>query len=1085
MKKANKRFWSSLVTVWLAMCMMVAVVHAALSGSSSGSFYKVNDEDYFTYNYTWQLLNDSNGNATDSGDDQGTGSVKTGSDSTVLVVSARATKNQNGCAGSNNRITVTVTNNIGKTVNVSYTRPDGYPQNGTSTVTAKGKVRGAGEVFTLEANETFTIELYVKRSNSSNNVTGTDTLDFNAEIPQTAVTFYPSEYCEYTAGNIKIAKNAASAQTVYFDQGTSVPLSVTVPEGKYFHGWRVSSVGELMTSVSASFTTKVDTAVYPVILDAAPSGSTPYTVGNKVFAFWEDAVGYAQAATEKVVIINQTYTLPNTLEANAVSTKGGAYVTGSATEINYIIPDGVTVLIPRNGSDTTGEATYDGAEVENLPANMFRKLTLPSNCKITVNGILNINGRQGFFLAIMQGGLSGDYGCLEMKSGSSINVNGVLRVRGLIIGNEKNADWANNAAPITVNSGATVYQALQVSDFPGGTNASNYVNSGTSVVNQLYVQNIQVGTKYTSGAKLIGQYYIYARAGVYGDSTILGTDNDCLIKLSSGAAYFSYDPEQCVSIVDLKGIGALQYLILQAQNFSAFTMDTSKSVLPLSGAFRFNLRSGSSLDLNYKTKLLPGCVLTIDEGATLNVNNELYLYDTADYIQGYSGYSFGYYRLRANNNSLTGSTVKRNSSNGPEANAMSMIPVTTIDGGLVVNGTVNVNTNGKLYTSSGAGGNGNYPLSTTASTGRIVINAASNATINLQELLMSASGNDVKKNIAFTAAQGLYASTNTLGDIAGTTGTYKSTGSAWYNWVVTVKGIRGNTIATHYVMNGEKIPDTTGYDAYYSDQAYKNKMESTYTVSNDIIVYVNDATAVWIDDTNSYYATLAEAVSAYGGTGHIQMLTTSTAATTIDEAVLIDLNGNSVSGVTVTTAGAQFMDSTTDAYGVAAGQLAVTSGEENIEFVSRYEPSGMSPRHYVKVACEDAEGNAYYTFQRVGIGVTGMQYVIDGDNKYLVFQAKFRGPTDETIKKTTDPDDIGFKFNGEASWYNQAEGVTIVDFENGSEAFYGVKIPAEAEELTIQALLGYGNYATATKSYSDMAISKLIDDILDILQNAT
>jgi len=234
------------------------------------------------------------------------------------------------------------------------------------------------------------------------------------------------------------------------------------------------------------------------------------------------------------------------------------------------------------------------------------------------------------------------------------------------------------------------------------------------------------------------------------------------------------------------------------------------------------------------------------------------------------------------------------------------------------------------------------------------------------------------------------------------------------------------------------------------------------------------------------YATLQDAVNAWITGDCIQLLTDSDKKTEIDKAVLIDLSGFDVSNVEIAEPGVVFMDSTTNGYTAAGGTLTVTDGEEYISLVTSYDIDGVPkegedtmipPKHYVKVLNDDKS----YSFRRVGIGVTGMQYIVDGTNKYLVFQAKFRGPTDQT-KSQTNPADIGFMFNGASSWHNR-DSESSTTFSDGSVASYGVKIPADAETLTIRALLGYGTYDSEDETYAGVAASKLISNILNLLKD--
>jgi len=224
------------------------------------------------------------------------------------------------------------------------------------------------------------------------------------------------------------------------------------------------------------------------------------------------------------------------------------------------------------------------------------------------------------------------------------------------------------------------------------------------------------------------------------------------------------------------------------------------------------------------------------------------------------------------------------------------------------------------------------------------------------------------------------------------------------------------------------------------------------------------------------YATLEEAIAAAGADDCILMLTDSGETIAIDKAVLIDLNGLSLSNVIVSATGVRFMDSTANAYGGPAGKVTVADGEENIAEVSAYAyGDGLTSKYYVKVV----SGNSC-TFHRVAVHVTGIQLALTMEatpTGYLSFRGTFRGD-DLAAEKLTN---VGFMFNNDektAEWFGK-DGTSALEPKDQTHFYYTHKLDTINDVVQAAALmeLGEGN----TREGTSVDVNGLLHDLKDAL----
>ena len=174
------------------------------------------------------------------------------------------------------------------------------------------------------------------------------------------------------------------------------------------------------------------------------------------------------------------------------------------------------------------------------------------------------------------------------------------------------------------------------------------------------------------------------------------------------------------------------------------------------------------------------------------------------------------------------------------------------------------------------------------------------------------------------------------------------------------------------------------------------------------------------------YATLANAVTAYGGTGYIQMLTNTTETIKATSDIIVDLIGHTVTlNDDSSVANVYFMDKSTDGYADSSGRVIASSE------VAKYIPdmtscaiNSTTDRHYLKVM--DASG--HYAFPRVATTLSGIGYRSNASGSYLTYRNTFRGNTLAKDSLTA----MGFMFGKSELWPDSNFVLNKNDMENST-----------------------------------------------------
>ena len=332
-----------------------------------------------------------------------------------------------------------------------------------------------------------------------------------------------------------------------------------------------------------------------------------FETGGQRFADLTKAVNYAQAHS-----------------LNKITLAKDGSISG-----NYTIPSGITLLIPCDSAETV---YTDPIESLLLTANLtspkpFRTLTMSAGTTITLEGIISLGGHYFASPGGAKGYCVGDYGHIIMDSNSCITVksDGKLCAWGYITG----------SGSVLAESGATVYEFYQITDFRGGS-ATTTMKNKVFPFNQYYVQNIEVPLTLYAGAneKTYTGVYINTFKTLY-DTSINFIGDGGLFKLASGSLTKAYDGTTDRIRYTINGNAEINSLSLRLASVNVNSKDYT---LPLTNNMTINLSTGSKLTINQTSALLPGVEVSIAKDAELVVSSgkSIYIYDVDEW-GGYCG----------------------------------------------------------------------------------------------------------------------------------------------------------------------------------------------------------------------------------------------------------------------------------------------------------------------------------------------------------------------------------------------------------------------------------------------------------------
>ena len=922
----------------------------------------------------------------------------------------------------------TIKNTSGITLQVTYV----WSINGT-VVSTNTVVLGNGEPL-----PTFSVRARTTDSNTSPaSASGTVTITEVKKPSSYDLTLNPSSFASYTYSSGDISGSivrSGTAVTEKLGEGAVVTLTATLDSAYAdtyeFYGW-MSNGKNLGTTTTLNLTMDKAYDIWPVFLrNGAGTDGGPFLVGSTRYIFWKDAITAAQSG-DKYVILAADYTMPTTLEENNLSAPSSGLVEGTDGALTYVVPSGITFLIPYDSTNSTGvrDAKTEWT-TENSASGAYKTLTVPQGQTIRVQGTFQVNAK----VSAQQGGtyngvVNGTYGKMVLDGTLDIQSGATLYARGYIVASDHTTHDNNSTlGHVKVASGANVYMPLQMLDYRGGS-CSAAVGENVFPVSNYYFQNIMVSATYQSGAKLYGQWLLRVKVSVdipfvgtvekdasqEGDSLILANSGEAMFLNTSGSITTNYQYKGDRLIINVDGPVTVNRIVVTAKiaGLINYSMDTNGKPVPFNNV-TINIRNGGSMTSAKPIKLVPGAEIVVQKGGTFTESDGIYLYQQdAFQARWYRNSTIGRLRLGAA---------------GLVENAGKTVKET--DAKITVAGTMNITGSGTIWESSahsrgvvGVGG-GTISFSTLPTV---------NATKNIYEV--NGTNSTAEESTDWRPVTGLLAGLSTSASdnqqfAKSGAGTYYAkdllnnpNNAAWYQYTISVQNGKSGLAAVDPSTNFDNAYTTSdtviGYSvnggSFYVNAPGKKKDNVKLTVDgteimpdeNGVLTVSNidgDKTIAFAfrvaqrtSAPDVWYETLREAINAYDGNGYIKMIDASTEpGFAINKPVYLDLCGQTVTLTSALSGSGTLygMDSSvTDYTSTPKGKLTCSGG--TVSTITESSPTG---EYYVAIPTGNENE---YSFHRYNIFVSGYRFELDGDYKdkngvehalgALIFQATLEG----------------------------------------------------------------------------------------------
>lgn len=651
-------------------------------------------------------------------------------------------------------VVLTITNTGSYSTTIQYSTEvsassSGTASTGSLTVSGSSGSSASSGILVIDGGSSATLTLTSRASadtsasSASGYTTTTATISISSVTTASSayITFNSSDYADYSVSD----SNGGSTEdgTISLDERVETAADTTftltldedsVSSGYVFAGWVEGSTGTLLSSETVYEGAEAGSESYSIQPCLVPSDSALYyieSVGTGTMYYCLDHAITAAGSSGTIVMYG-----------NDSNTTGTVY--GSLGQTEFTIPSGVTLLLPYDqddleiGDSSDGFGSYDNCtltsstssskalypEVQNV-----LNLTVLEGTTIYVEGGLVIGGTLQANANNPSAATSGNHANLYLEGDLIVNSGGVVSVCGYILGD----------GSVTCQDGSTVYQPLVVLDFRGGSwtaatagNVSDdwYMSFVSSYLldpftdedyvmpfNRYTVQNIETDLDMVSGAimKVYADLYAGSQHNTATGIMIGSSSSSGIITLSDGATLHSeYDPETTASSYTTVGrtsltitggasLGSLTLNISLGTVLSfdlSFDLDTSDFIFSLPYNYDIHLEgSGSEYTIANDMAILPGATVTVGEGATLNVTSKAVLL-VYDGLEDYSAVSSSTaisvtYSETHTTNSSSYSYVDYPVGSELQAAGLSAC------GELIVNGTLNLGTDGTAVTFAG------------------------------------------------------------------------------------------------------------------------------------------------------------------------------------------------------------------------------------------------------------------------------------------------------------------------------------------------------------------------------------------------
>lgn len=554
--------------------------------------------------------------------------------------------------------TVTVTNITGKKVNISFS----FTKDGVSTGDAANvngcTISGSTATVTLEDGGTFT--LYLKNWKSSSGTANTSITLSGITVEEVKSSVNVEVQYNTSLGSVyDHTSGTTSDSSTLVGAGSTVTTSEDIPRVLYA---KANSDAQFLGWVDGNYQLKSTDETYTV-----KTGTESSITVKAIFAsasteacFWTDSQTYLFDSLSGAA--TRAYSSSNKVVVLAAS--------GTLTSGTYTIPSGVQLLIPFSATDGGDFDLEPQTDESKYPINSgltpFRTLTIPDNTTITCYGDINVNSTL-FTDKAMSGAPYGPFGRIILEGANSnlvMESGSKLYCYGYITGKLSDDGETVTKGKVTVKDGATIYECFQLLGYRGGAAMESWANqSGVTdkdytnpairsfAFSEYAIQNVEADLQLDYGATAIGvtafTYKILIRTNTYFTSLTYISKDDGLVQMKQGSKVLrSYDAINDRVTYELTGEVDFGKLVITINmDGTTATLDSSNHILGLNRTMKFVAKEGSKVTLLYNYALMPGSIVFVEEGATLYVENDLYIYDSADAIyDGDPDYSYVYHQ---------------------------------------------------------------------------------------------------------------------------------------------------------------------------------------------------------------------------------------------------------------------------------------------------------------------------------------------------------------------------------------------------------------------------------------------------------
>ena len=422
-----------------------------------------------------------------------------------------------------------------------------------------------------------------------------------------------------------------------------------------------------------------------ITAEFVPTGTALFIVKDgdgKEYYSLDDAIAAAQAANKTVVVVKQS----GALYTNDKELTNGKY--------EFTIPAGITLLVPGDAAYTVRTTGIEASDMTSLASpTQFRYLQLENNITIISEGNICVYSQ----LSSKQGNNGQPYKYGEIKLGDNCHIvmksGSVLTAYGYISGNVENSD-------VTIESGATVWEAFQVTDFRGGTATSSAVLKNNKIfpIGQYYIQNVETKLILQYGAIENVSSTMLKEVNMTLVSTDTGSDNDqgflCLGENTQLTKWYDATNDRQKYVIEgINGASnataklSYMYMNLGYVLIMNVELDSRKYVLPINNNMDISINN-VAISTPYDLVFMAGSTLTLDKDTKLDINSNVYLYDTEQNLGFYYPGNVKIVPIKytvANGNKTTGTNAIRQ-------------PSEIKDASIIVNGKMTIN--GALYTTT-------------------------------------------------------------------------------------------------------------------------------------------------------------------------------------------------------------------------------------------------------------------------------------------------------------------------------------------------------------------------------------------------